>query len=188
MNQLIKSTAFKTTMVGPTTLKNIAKYLKKTETTKGDVVEMGSFKGVTATFMDKLTDRTVHVYDSFEGLSEPSMYDTPNKLKLKAGSCAAPIEDFDKEFTGIIHKGWFEATVPRELPDKISFAFIDCDFHDPTLHTLYNIWRRLSLDGVILVHDYSLLDGVTVACNKFVLTKQIRSFSALPNMFLISKG
>jgi len=51
-------------------------------------------------------------------------------------------------------KGLFHETLDSHLPDKICFAFIDCDLQKSVALCLEKIWPKLVEDGVIIVDDY----------------------------------
>ena len=54
----------------------------------------------------------------------------------------------------IIHPGWFEDTVPSKLPDRISFAMIDCDLYSSTRHVLPHVYERMSPGAICLFGVY----------------------------------
>ncbi|MGH8895641.1 MAG: TylF/MycF/NovP-related O-methyltransferase [Egibacteraceae bacterium] len=151
----------------------------------GDVVELGCHSGRTSVFLQMIIEhfdprRTLHVYDSFEGLPAPSQRD--GEL-FDAGDLRATADDLVATFgkwnlnEPVIHVGWFEDTLPDELPERIAFSFLDGDFHDSILTCLRHVWPRLSGDGVVMIDDYcdpaqnprawDKLPGVKAACDTF---------------------
>ncbi|MGR5907940.1 TylF/MycF/NovP-related O-methyltransferase [Bacillus paranthracis] len=76
-----------------------------------------------------------------------------------------------------IHPGWFFETLPHELPEKISFAYLDSDFYDPILISLEAIYPKLSKGAIVIIDDYGDkerapkcwegLPGVKKACDQF---------------------
>lgn len=83
--------------------------------------------------LDQLApERQLHAFDSFEGLPELSENDKQDRVYQK-GYMAAGLELFKRKFEALglkmphVHKGWFEETVPKDLPEKIAFVLIDGD-------------------------------------------------------------
>jgi len=129
----------------------------------GDLVEVGSFVGQTAALMATILQnegdgsRRLHVYDSFEGLWNT---DRPlDVLKQNFAKHSLPLPE--------IHAGWFSATMPAQLPDRISFAHIDCGWGgDPEEHArvlrdaMSHVYPRLSTGAICSIVDYCQLDEV----------------------------
>ena len=122
----------------------------------GDLVEVGCAGGESSVVIQAVLEeeasgrKRFHVYDSFEGLPEPALTDEVDGVYSK-GDMAAPLDRFEASFrrAGLdmrpqIHRGWFEATIPEQLPERISFAMIDCDLYSSTMHVLPEIYRRMS--------------------------------------------
>ena len=51
-------------------------------------------------------------------------------------------------------KGWFEATVPKELPERISFVLIDGDLYESTRHVLPHVYERMSPGAIGMIAVY----------------------------------
>jgi len=146
----------------------------------GDILEIGVAKGRTSAFIARIimhhnSNKEIHVYDSFKGMPVPAKEDRENNM-LKEGDLSVRIEKFKYFFRNMtdcelptIHEGWIEDTMPKELPEKIAFAYIDVDFYKPTLHALNSIYPRLSTGAVVIVDDYDhpKLPGITPAVKKF---------------------
>lgn len=127
----------------------------------GDIVELGCHQGKTSVFLRMLIDhydaeRELHVYDSFSGLPKQGKYDT----YLMDDNCMASIQQLQETFTRwhvelpIIHKGWFQETLPQLLPERIAFAYLDGDFYDSILVSLRYVYPRLTNNAVVIIDDY----------------------------------
>ena len=71
----------------------------------------------------------------------------------------------------IINKGYFNknSIMNMEFPKKISFAYLDFDFYEPTFDVLYTINDKIVLNGIILVDDYDFFStGVKTAVDKWI--------------------
>jgi asparagine synthase (glutamine-hydrolysing) len=65
-------------------------------------------------------------------------------------------------------KGLFEETWPTLDVERVAFAHIDCDWHDPVLYCLNVVAPKLSEDGVIVIDDYHDYPGCRTAVNTFL--------------------
>lgn len=132
----------------------------------GDFVELGCNAGessiVIQSVLDEMSpDRAFHVYDSFEGLPTPTGVDDKDGVYV-AGAMQTQLEAFHENFVraGVrerarIHPGFFEATVPSELPDRIAFAFIDVDLFSSTAYVLPHVYERMTPGAVGMFGVYS---------------------------------
>lgn len=151
----------------------------------GDIVEFGCYNGTTSLFIARLLKilgekREYHVYDSFAGLPEKTTADNSAAGdQFKAGELKAPKADFIKNFRQagielpIIHKGWFSEISPQDIPDKISFAFLDGDFYESIRDSLKLIEHKLSPGAIIVIDDYhnEALPGAQKAVIEWLKTK-----------------
>lgn len=155
----------------------------------GDIVELGCHTGMSAVVFQKVIDncgenRTLHVYDSFEGLPEVKAED--EGTCFRSGGMATSERELIRNFESlglklpVIHKGWFDDTLPTELPKEISFAHLDGDLYDSIAVSLEHVYPRLSKGAVCLIDDYSdnkVFDsieqapGVKKACDEFFADK-----------------
>lgn len=146
----------------------------------GDVVEFGCYVGTASVPVGKrlmTTGRTLHVYDSFEGLPEKTRKDdSPAGLQFVKGELLATKKQLTKNFTQahvplpIITKGWFSDITPAQVPKEISFAYLDGDYYHSVLDPLKLIWNNLTPGAVVLVDDYAneALPGAAKAVNEWL--------------------
>lgn len=151
---------------------------------EGDVVEFGCYVGESSKYLRKTLDtinseKQLFVYDSFEGLPPLSKYEEgtgwrPSTLKTTQ---EVLINNFERN--GLvpprITKGWFKDVPEENLPDKISFAFLDGDFYDSIYDSLTKVYDRMTDGGVILFHDFRRPDlpGVDAAIRNFFSERNI---------------
>lgn len=62
-------------------------------------------------------------------------------------------------------------TIPKNLPDKISFILLDMDISKPTEHVLPYIWERMSIGGILQIDDYNSFNGIKNVINEFFSDK-----------------
>lgn len=145
---------------------------------RGDTAECGVYQGASSWLICAATQgsgRIHHLFDSFEGLSEPDALDGTYWVR---GSLAAG-EDVVRHnlmpFAAKLefHKGW----IPQRFSDvdRNTFAFvhIDVDLRRPTLESLEFFYPRLAEGGILLCDDYGFrtCPGATAAIDDFLRDK-----------------
>lgn len=136
------------------------------------------------------TWRHLHLYDTFEGMSDPSAHDlratdcAPAATLLGASEkvwCRATIEDVaanmastDYPFENIhLCKGMVENTLPEKAPDEIAILRLDTDWYESTRHELETLYPRLSVGGVLIIDDYGYWAGARKAVDEYFSDKPI---------------
>lgn len=130
----------------------------------GDVVELGCNAGDSTIVMQKMLkqlapEKRLYAFDSFEGLPEITGSDLADGVYGK-GFMAAPLELFKYKFKKlglelpVVHKGWFQDTVPQGLPERISFALLDGDLYESTKHILPHVYERMSPGAIGMIAVY----------------------------------
>jgi len=158
----------------------------------GELVELGCNEGQSSVLIQKIIElydpsRTLHVFDSFEGLPAPTSADG-EKAFLQEGKLKTTrevlIENFKKKHLRLpkIHQGWFDQTLPKELPDEICFAYLDGDYYESILVSLQYVYPRLASGAICLIDDYAdplsdpsgwnKLPGVKKACDEYLAGKR----------------
>lgn len=149
---------------------------------EGDVVEFGCYIGTTSIFLQRLllatsSNKTLHVYDSFEGL--PPKTDKDASVagdQFAAGELAVSKKQFVQTFAKagvrqpIIHKSWFNELTQKDIPQNIAFAFLDGDFYSSIHDSLKLVLPRLTEGAVVVVDDYAreALPGVAKAVHELL--------------------
>lgn len=159
----------------------------------GEVVECGVWRGgsmmaVARTLLEAGdTSRHLHLYDTFEGMSEPGEHDRRHDGRSAAEMLAAAprsagvwayasLEDVQQAMgaTGYpgdrihYHRGKVEDTVPGQVPDRISILRLDTDWFESTRHELAHLWPRLVPGGVLLLDDYGWWEGARRAVDEWL--------------------
>ena len=149
---------------------------------EGDVVEFGCYVGTTSVPMGQrlmTIDKRLFVYDSFEGLPEKAQEDqSPTGTQFVAGELSTTKKQLVKNFRRAnvplptIVKGWFSDVTPAQVPDIISFAYLDGDYYHSVRDPLKLIWGRLSPGAIVLVDDYAneALPGTAKAVDEWLHT------------------
>lgn len=162
----------------------------------GAIVELGCHQGQSAMLFRKILTgcgarRELHVYDSFQGIPDPTPEDGTACAQFKRGmmsvSQRALLSGFAKHQLEppVIHAGWFDATLADGLPDRIAFAHLDGDLYESTKIGLQQVYPRLAKGAVCLIDDYAdpavdngwnLFPGVKRACDEYLADKPEKVF------------
>jgi hypothetical protein len=177
-----------------TGLINAVKYLEANRL-EGAFVECGVWRGgsVMAAMYSLLglgdTTREFHLYDTYEGMSEPTdkdvMFDgqkasdilraTPKAEGSGNYWCVASLQDvqqsvlstgYPKERIHLI-KGKVEETLPAQAPAQIALLRLDTDWYESTKHELIHLYPRLCDHGVLIIDDYGHWRGAKQAVDEF---------------------
>lgn len=160
-------------------LRVILEGLIETKDIEGEVLELGCHAGLTSVYIRRVLDeikskKEFHAYDSFQGLPEKKPQDECDKenpfiegyFDLKGTWQIKTRFENNNLKLPILHEGWFSGA---SYPDKVSLCFLDGDFYDSILDGLKMVYPRLSIGGLLLIHDYKweLLPGVEKACSDY---------------------
>jgi hypothetical protein len=143
----------------------------------GDLIETGVWRGGATIFMRAMlkaygvTDRTVWVADSFEGLPEPDAEKFPIEAETHSGSLmtkvydhfAVDLEAVKSNFRayGLLDeqvrflKGWFKNTLPKAPISSLAIMRLDGDYYESTTDALTNLYDKLSVGGYAIIDDYA---------------------------------
>jgi O-methyltransferase len=158
----------------------------------GAIVECGVWRGgsmraVARTLLDAgETDTDLYLFDTFEGMSEPTDEDV-----MWTGERADAVlarESRDSNFwarasldqvrevmfalpypMSRIHfvEGKVEDTIPDQAPDEIALLRLDTDWYESTKHELLHLYPRLVPGGVLILDDYGWWRGAGRATDEY---------------------
>jgi hypothetical protein len=104
---------------------------------------------------------TIHLCDSFEGLSQPTEKDIeglPSQYNVSASSFLCSEEQVRQNLARFdvfeFHKGWVPDSFSSLTDRTFRFVHIDVDLYEPTLQSIEFLWPRLSPRGLMLLDDY----------------------------------
>jgi hypothetical protein len=163
----------------------------------GDYVECGTYRGgLSALMLDHLIsnklDKKLWVYDTFQGMSEPTDLDVSikNEQALQTFHASKNAEtgfaDWCKATIDIVHStlnlvspeylnytnlivGKVEDTLQSEnnIPKNIALMRLDTDWYESTKIELEKFYHLLSIGGVVIIDDYRLWQGQKLAVDEF---------------------
>ncbi|PIT97700.1 macrocin O-methyltransferase [Candidatus Berkelbacteria bacterium CG10_big_fil_rev_8_21_14_0_10_41_12] len=166
----------------------------------GDFVECGVWRGGSAMIMTytllqmKEINRKIYLYDTYEGMSEPTREDKKissdtlavDKWKSKQKEqhnewCFASLKEVKSNLfsTGypkknlVFLKGKVENTIPKIMPSKIALLRLDTDWYESTKHELKHLFPVLTKHGVLILDDYGSWAGAKKAVDEYFKNKSI---------------
>jgi len=175
-------------------LENAVRYVSANHI-EGSIVECGVWKGGSMmAALDTLvqmndTSRDVFLYDTFEGMSEPTPEDKAftgksAKILLDASAdkksnsiwCFSTLEEVQQNVLAVgypsekIHfvKGKVEETIPSTLPGQIALLRLDTDWYESTRHELEHLYPLLVSGGVLIIDDYGHWEGARKAVDEYL--------------------
>jgi O-methyltransferase len=169
----------------------------------GDIVECGVFKGGSMLMMAKTvqaaedkTYRRFWLYDTYEGMSEPSEHDVSllgatahdkYRASLREDGTSnwnrADLESVQALFAAnaaglpvVFVKGKVEDTLvdTENIPKAISILRLDTDFYESTKTELEVLYPLLSDSGVLIIDDYYHWHGARQAIDEYFASNGIR--------------
>jgi O-methyltransferase len=170
------------TMIGERRLDNIDDCVRDVidNGVEGDLIETGVWRGGSTILMRGIlraygiTDRTVYVADSFEGLPPPDTERYPADAGLDLHvfpELAVSLEDVRANFArfGLLDeqvvfvKGWFRDSLPALRDHRWAVVRLDGDLYESTMDALENLYPGLSPGGWLIVDDYYDIDACAQA-------------------------
>lgn len=162
---------FAYTMIGHRRLANIQACIESVLDNKvpGDFIEAGVWRGGATIFMRAvlrcygITDRTVWVADSFEGMPAPNGEPADNGYDLsRCDYLVASLNEVKTNFEcfGLLDgqvkfvKGWFCDTLPTAPIDTLAMLRIDGDLYKSTIDVLNALYYKVSPGGFVIIDDY----------------------------------
>jgi hypothetical protein len=164
------------TMVGLRRLDNVQHCLQQVlaDRVPGDVIETGVWRGGVCIFMRAIlkahgvTDRTVWVADSFEGMpvAGADSRGTDHQMRLHEFNevLGVPLKEVEENFRRYdlldqqvqFLPGWFAQTLPTAPIDRLALLRLDGDLYESTMDALTTLYPKLSAGGYVIVDDYGL--------------------------------
>jgi len=168
---------------------------------EGDIVECGVWRGgsmmLVAKKLIKANDlnRSLYLFDTFEGMSEPDDKDVSAIDSVKAEAlldkadkfagnnvwCYSSLDEvkanlkktqYDNSKTFFV-KGKVEDTLPHAALDKIALLRLDTDWYESTRHELETLYDKLVFGGVLIIDDYGHWEGCRKAVDEFIKERNL---------------
>jgi hypothetical protein len=145
---------------------------------KGDVAELGVYRGNTAALLASLArrlGRTAYLLDTFAGFSSLDLKGVDANQRIEfADTSVETVRALVGEAATVFVQGQFPKSA-EQIPDGTSFVLVhlDCDLYSPMNAGLSYFYPRIAPGGFIILHDYSSLrwPGVKLAVDEFFADK-----------------
>jgi O-methyltransferase len=141
-------------------------------------------------------DRDLYLFDTFEGMTEPSAQDVSAFEPPAWETWRRGHEDGDDDWAWMFAEGMFEEgavrrllvetgyppdrihlvrgpveeTIPEHQPEAIALLRLDTDWYESTRHELEHLYPVLASAGVLIVDDYGHWEGARQATDEYFAT------------------
>lgn len=156
----------------------------------GDFIETGVWRGGNTILMRAVlaaygvTDRTVWVADSFEGLPVPDGQRYPAdegvdfsifpQLAVSAAQVRANFDRYELLDDQVrFLEGWFADTLPTAPITDLAVLRLDGDLYQSTMDALTALYPKLSVGGYVIVDDYGAFPSCAAAIDDYRLEHDI---------------
>lgn len=161
----------------------------------GDFVECGVWRGGSVMAMTRRlselgdTQRTVWLYDTYEGMTAPSKFDVEATSGTSAKDLLAStaigdgnniwcIAGLDDVRSNVLSTGYPESclkfikgdvahTLSQAIPDEIALLRLDTDWYESTRMSLDVLYPRVTIGGVCILDDYGHWSGARKAVDDY---------------------
>ena len=127
------------------------KIIPTLELGNGLMLEFGVYKAQTINYLARLRpDKVIHGFDSFEGLPEKWVVVPKGTFNLEG-----KLPEVEKNV--ILHKGWFQDTLPGFLEhykEAVAFMHVDADLYSSCKYVLETLKQRIVPGTVIQFDEY----------------------------------
>jgi len=162
----------------------------ETENIPGDVVECGVCNGGSAAILARTAthsrlQRTVWLFDSFQGMPEVTEHDgmsaggrsAQSHVGQEVGDVARVNEVLRRvraDTTSVrIVAGWFQDTFPNVAIERIAILNIDADWYESVKLCLETFYDRVVPGGFVSFDDYGHWPGCRKAVDEFFHSRQL---------------
>jgi O-methyltransferase len=146
--------------------------LKLVDHIEGDTAEAGVYEGASSWIIcGARGGRSTHwAFDSFEGLSAPSEHDGDFWHAGDLTAAEADARALLEPLGAVVLKGWIPSVFAEARIERLAFAHVDVDIHDPTLAAFECFYDLLVPGGVMVCDDYGFTPcaGAKLAVDEFM--------------------
>jgi O-methyltransferase len=138
----------------------------------GDMAELGVGRGASAKMIAaRAPQRVLHLFDTFEGLPEPSKHDSARFTRRQYRHTLEEVQEYLKGSNLRFYRGLFPETAKDISTARFAFVHLDADLYEGTLAGLKWFYPRLNKGGILICHDYDTSAGVNRAFEEFFADK-----------------
>jgi glycosyltransferase involved in cell wall biosynthesis len=146
----------------------------------GDFIEIGVWKGgIVMMILYKLlemgvTDRDVHLYDTFSGMTECSVHDDVTPELFEKAKCEASYDEVYKNISSVgypmdrIHFHVGDIRCVKNAPAQIALLRLDNDWYELYKYELPLFEPHVQKGGIIIADDYGHWKGCKKAIDEYI--------------------
>lgn len=179
------------TMCSEKRIQSLYSILQKISNIPGCIVECGTWRGGLAAMMlqhviDHDLNKTIFIYDTFEGMPEPGDKDHPEAVRMfhekKDGEysdwCRAGLDIVEHTLSQVtanyddhcfLIEGKVEDTLEVFGPIEVALCRLDTDWYSSTKVEMEVLYPRVVKGGYIIVDDYSDWPGCKQAVDEYLV-------------------
>ncbi len=156
----------------------------------GDMAEVGVYQGCSARLISLAgADTQLHLFDTFAGLPTPDAREGRILAERQYASALDGVQRYLADRLNVVfHPGLFAAASDHVRDRRFSFVHLDVDLKSSTRDCLDFFYPRMVPGGVILTHDYSVLDGVREAFTEFLAGQRERAIELSTSQAMLIKA
>ena len=168
-----------------------AKIMNIPKNKQGNIIECGAYKGASTaniSLIAKITNRTLEVFDSFQGLPEPANIDKKHILidnrqihTYQKGAWYSTLNEVKKNIKkyGAIESvnfnpGYFDKTLPNFKRPSV-FIFLDVDLKSSLETCLKYLWPNLKNNSYLFCHESQHSEIASLFYDQYWWSKYLRS-------------
>jgi len=185
------------TMTGPEKLYSLCHAVRHViaHDVPGAIVECGVWRGgsmmaAARTLLElDAANRDLYLFDTYEGMPEPTEHDVDfagvsvlerwnaqrhNRFVPREARASLPevrtamgTVGYDESRIHFV-KGMVEDTIPTQAPEQIALLRLDTDYYESTRHEMFELYPRLSRNGVLIIDDFGHFKGSEKAVREFL--------------------
>jgi O-methyltransferase len=186
---LLKIRSERDLMMLPAEACQIMSLIQAVKNVSGDMAELGVASGASSKMISSCApERTLHLFDTFEGLPERSAKDNPRFRGNQYRFSLEGAQDYLKGRNVRFYKGLFPQTT-KAVPESARFAFVhlDGDLYESTLAGLQFFYPRMNRGGIIISHEFDTSIGVNRAFEEFFADKPEPYFDLVGSQCMFDK-
>ena len=155
----------------------------------GDMAELGVATGASAKMISaRAPHRVLHLFDTFEGLPEPSQHDSKRFKKQQYSYSLEEVQSYLKGENLRFYKGLFPGTTTDLSHLRFAFVHLDADLYQGTLAGLEWFYPRMHPGAILICHDYDTSEGVNRAFEEFFADKPEPYFDLVSSQCMFVKA
>lgn len=149
---------------------------------KGDIAEIGVYRGGTATILGYFADQSgknLHLFDTFTGMPETDpTIDRHKKGDFQDTSLEQVKANLSTVRNAVFHQGFFPFTAGPVQGSTFCFVHVDVDIYRSVKDCCEFFYSRLQTSGTMLFDDYGVLTcpGALKAVDEFFADKPEKPF------------